>query len=214
MQFESFRDFLSGITLHDRGDGLEAAARQLKAISEKFNIPVEFNGVPVFASDVTQDMLDVRPGEALAVKFPLHLHHTPDESVDENNPRDGLLRMVKSLSPKVTTLVEQESNTNTPFFNRFVETLEYYLAMFESIDVTLPRNNKERINVEQHCLARDMVNIISCEGKETVSMKIVLSFPRYVGCQYLLLEVLAQHIQTRIFEERLDRYEEPDLGKS
>ncbi|KAI5333530.1 hypothetical protein L3X38_023661 [Prunus dulcis] len=180
MQFESFRDFLSGITLHDPGDGLKAAARRLKAISEKFNIRVEFNGVPVFASDVTQDMLDVRPGEALAVNFPLQLHHTPGESVDENNPRDGLLRMVKSLSAKVTILVEQESNTNTtPFCNRFVETLEYYLAMFESIDVTLPRNNKERINVEQHCLARDMVNIIACEGKESVSMKIVLSFSRF-----------------------------------
>jgi hypothetical protein len=92
-----------------------------------------------------------------------------DESVDVNNPRDELLRMVKSLSPKVVTLVEQESNTNTtPFYHRFVETLDYYLAMFESIDVTLPRNSKDRINVEQHCLARDIVNIIACEGKERV----------------------------------------------
>jgi hypothetical protein len=86
-----------------------------------------------------------------------------------NNPRDGLLRLVKSLSPKVVTLVEQESNTNTtPFFNRFIETLDYYLAIFESIDVTLSRDSKERINVEQHCLARDIVNVIACEGKERV----------------------------------------------
>ncbi|KAL0292458.1 UNVERIFIED_CONTAM: Scarecrow-like transcription factor PAT1 [Sesamum radiatum] len=40
--------------------------------------------------------------------------------------------------------------------------------MFESIDVTMPRDRKERINVEQHCLARDIVNIIACEGKERV----------------------------------------------
>ncbi|KAK9938336.1 hypothetical protein M0R45_015083 [Rubus argutus] len=139
-------------------------------------ITVEFHGVPVFALDVTRDMLDVRPGEALAVNFPLLLHHTPDESVDVNNPRDGLLRIVKSLSPKVTTLVEQESNTNTtPFLNRFIETLDFYLAMFESIDVTLPRNSKERINVEQHCLARDIVNVIACEGKERVERHV--SFP-------------------------------------
>ncbi|KAJ6776411.1 hypothetical protein OIU74_000567 [Salix koriyanagi] len=129
----------------------------------------EFHGVPVFAPDVTKETLDVRPGEALAVNFPLQLHHTPDESVDVNNPRDGLLRMIKSFNPKVVTLVEQESNTNTtPFVTRFVETLNYYLAMFESIDVTLPRDRKERISVEQHCLARDMVNVIACEGKERV----------------------------------------------
>ncbi|XVF77672.1 hypothetical protein PTKIN_Ptkin14bG0065900 [Pterospermum kingtungense] len=157
------------LSKYARGGGFEAVERRFAVLSEKFNIPVEFQGVPVFAPDITRDMLDVRPGEALAVNFPLHLHHTPDESVDVNNPRDGLLRMVKSLSPKVITLVEQESNTNTaPFLPRFMETLEYYLAIFESIDETLPRDRKERINVEQHCLAREIVNVIACEGKERV----------------------------------------------
>lgn len=157
------------VSKYARGDSLEAVGQRLAAIAKKFNIPVEFQPVPVFAPDITKEMLDVRAGEALAVNFPLQLHHTPDESVDVNNPRDELLRMVKSLSPKVTTLVEQESNTNTaPFLQRFKETLGYYLAMFESIDVTLPRDRKERINVEQHCLARDIVNIIACEGKERV----------------------------------------------
>uniref|UniRef100_A0A5K0W2I8 Uncharacterized protein n=2 Tax=Nymphaea colorata TaxID=210225 RepID=A0A5K0W2I8_9MAGN len=152
-----------------RGEGLEAVGRRLAAISEKFKIPVVFHPVPEFSSDIRPEMLNIQPGEALAVNFTFQLHHTPDESVDVNNPRDGLLRMVKSLSPKVTTLVEQESNTNTaPFFARFMETLDYYSAMFESIDVTMPRNNKDRIHVEQHCLARDIVNIIACEGKERV----------------------------------------------
>lgn len=157
------------VSKYARGDSLDAVGKRLAAISEKFNIPVKFHPVPVFAPDITREMLHVRPGEALAVNFPLQLHHTPDESVDVNNPRDGLLRMIKSLSPKVTTLVEQESNTNTtPFLARFIETLEYYSAMFESIDVTMPRDKKERINVEQHCLARDIVNVIACEGKERV----------------------------------------------
>ncbi|XP_062169758.1 chitin-inducible gibberellin-responsive protein 1-like [Alnus glutinosa] len=152
-----------------RGDGLEAVGRRLGAISEKFNIPVEFHGLPAFAPDVARDMLNVMPGEALAVNFPLQLHQIPDESVVVRNPRDGILRMVKSLSPKVVTLVEQESNTNTaPFLRRFEETLDYYLAMFESIDATLPRNNKDRVNLEQHCVARDIVNVIACEGKERV----------------------------------------------
>nr|CAD1819199.1 unnamed protein product [Ananas comosus var. bracteatus] len=148
-----------------RGDGLQLVGKMLSNMSKKFNIPLEFTGLPVYCPQVTREMLDIRPGEALAVNFTLHLHHTPDESVDVSNPRDGLLRMVKGLSPKVTTLVEQESNTNTtPFLTRFLETLDYYYAMFESIDVTLPRDSKERISVEQHCLAKDIVNIIACEG--------------------------------------------------
>lgn len=157
------------VSKYARGAGLAAVEMCLAAISEKFNIPVEFHAVPVYAPDITREMLDIRPGEALAVNFPLQLHHTPDESVDVSNPRDGLLRMVRSLNPKVVTLVEQESNTNTaPFLTRFRETLDYYSAMFESIDVTMARERKERINVEQQCLARDIVNVIACEGKERV----------------------------------------------
>ncbi|TKY45606.1 Scarecrow protein 5 [Spatholobus suberectus] len=34
--------------------------------------------------------------------------------------------------------------------------------------VTLARKHKGRINVEQHCLARDAVSIIACEGDERV----------------------------------------------
>ncbi|XP_010923996.1 chitin-inducible gibberellin-responsive protein 1-like [Elaeis guineensis] len=157
------------VSEYARGDGLQLVGKMLSDMSKKFNIPLEFHSLSVYGPQVTREMLDIRPGEALAVNFTLQLHHTPDESVDVNNPRDGLLRMVKGLSPKVTTLVEQESNTNTtPFLTRCMETLDYYSAMFESIDVTLPRDSKERINVEQHCLAKDIVNIIACEGEERV----------------------------------------------
>ncbi|CAA2965024.1 scarecrow 21 [Olea europaea subsp. europaea] len=74
--------------------------------------------LPQSGVEVTRDMLDVRPGAALAVILPLQLHHTPNESVDVSNLKDRLLRIVKSLSPKVVTLVEQESNTNIAFFLR------------------------------------------------------------------------------------------------
>ncbi|XP_031394824.1 scarecrow-like transcription factor PAT1 [Punica granatum] len=153
-----------------RGGGLEIVGKRLSRLAESFGVPFEFHAVTaVSGRDVEPKNLCLRPNEALAVNFAFVLHHMPDESVSTLNHRDRLLRMVKGLSPKVVTLVEQESNTNTaPFFPRFVETLNYYTAMFESIDVTLPREHKERINVEQHCLARDVVNIIACEGAERV----------------------------------------------
>ncbi|XP_068668349.1 scarecrow-like protein 21 [Aristolochia californica] len=152
-----------------RGGGLYIVGQRLARLADSCNVPFEFHAAAMSGCEVEMEHLRVRPGEALAVNFPFQLHHMPDESVSTENHRDRLLRLVKSLSPKVVTLVEQESNTNTaPFFPRFVETLSYYSAIFESIDVTLPRENKERISVEQHCLARDIVNIIACEGAERV----------------------------------------------
>ena len=152
-----------------RGGGLHIVGKRLSKLAEHFKVPFEFHAAAISGCDVQLHNLGVRSGEALAVNFAFMLHHMPDESVSTQNHRDRLLRLVKSLSPKVVTLVEQESNTNTAaFFPRFLETLDYYTAMFESIDVTLPREHKERINVEQHCLARDLVNIIACEGVERV----------------------------------------------
>ncbi|KAI4307908.1 hypothetical protein L6164_031035 [Bauhinia variegata] len=152
-----------------RGGGLDIVGKRLSLLAQSCNVPFEFHAVEVPAFEVQFEDLEIRPGEAVAVNFALSLHHVPDENVDDQNHRDRLLRMVKHLSPKVVTLVEQECNTsNVPFYPRFIETLNHYLPVFESIDAVLPREHKERINVEQHCLAREVVNLIACEGAERV----------------------------------------------
>ncbi|CAN6470669.1 unnamed protein product [Victoria cruziana] len=157
------------LSAYARGGGLQLVGQRLSNIAKSHNVPFEFHGAAMSGCEVEVDMLKVQPHEALAVNFPFQLHHMPDESVSTVNHRDRLLRLVKGLSPKVVTLVEQECNTNTaPFFPRFMEALSYYTAMFESIDVTMPRNDKKRVNVEQHCLAGEIVNIIACEGAERV----------------------------------------------
>jgi hypothetical protein len=160
---------ITGIDIPEN-EGLEEVARQFAAISVQCKIPIEFEGVRVHGQAVTLNMLNVRAGESLFVNFPMMLRCLPDESVDVNNPRDQLLRMVKSLSPKLVTLVEEQSGTNgfTDFLNRFDHTLGYYLALFESIHVRRPRNGRDRLDAEKHCLGRDIVNIIACEGKDRV----------------------------------------------
>nr|XP_043620534.1 scarecrow-like transcription factor PAT1 [Erigeron canadensis] len=150
-----------------RGGGLNIVGQRLAKLAESCKVPFEFYGVPVSVSDIEIQHLRVQPGEALAVNCALVLHHLPDETVHPQNHRDRLIRLIKSLSPKVVTLVEQESDVNTTnFFSRFQEAFSYYSAMFDSIDATLPRDHRERINVEQHCLAGEIVNVLACEGTE------------------------------------------------
>lgn len=152
-----------------RGGGLHIVGQRLSRLAKSFKVPFEFHAATIPSSDIQLENLGIRSGEVLAVNFAFVLHHMPDESVSTQNHRDRLLRLIKSVNPKVVTLVEQESNTNTAaFYPRFLEALDYYSAMFDSIDATLSREHEERINVEQHCLARDLVNIIACEGNERV----------------------------------------------
>ncbi|KAL5987965.1 DNA topoisomerase 2-associated protein pat1 [Asimina triloba] len=157
------------VSEYARGGGLQLVGKRLSSLAQSLNVPFEFRAAASSGCEVDVNHLLLQPGDAVAVNFAFQLHHMPDESVSTDNHRDRLLRLVKNLSPKLVTLVEQECNTNTAaFFPRFIETLNYYTAMFESLDIALPRDNKERISVEQHCLARDIVNVIACEGVERV----------------------------------------------
>ncbi|MFS7980041.1 putative transcription factor GRAS family [Helianthus anomalus] len=166
IRITAFDDSTSAQT---RGGGLNIVGQRLCRLARSFNLPFEFHPVSVSVSEAGLQHFRLRAGEALAVNFAFVLHGLADESVSTENHRDRILRLVKSMKPKVVTLVEQESNTNTAaFYPRFLEALDYYNAMFESMDVSLPRESKERINVEQHCLAKGVVNIIACEGDERV----------------------------------------------
>ncbi|MCO5554896.1 hypothetical protein L7F22_008434 [Adiantum nelumboides] len=149
--------------------GMQLVRQRLSKLAESLKVPFEFNTIPCKLSELKAHMIERREGEALAVNFTLQLHHLPDESVSVENPRDRTLRVARELNPKVLTVVEQEANTNTtPFFTRFIEVLNYYTSIFESIDVVLPRESKDRVTVEEQCLARDIVNVIACEGTERV----------------------------------------------
>ncbi|PQQ12565.1 scarecrow-like protein 1 [Prunus yedoensis var. nudiflora] len=106
--------------------GLNIIGQRLENLAEALKVPFEFQAVASRTSIVNTSMLDCRPGEALLVNFAFQLHHMPDESVSTVNQRDQLLRMVKSLRPKLVTVVEQD------------------------------------------CLARDIVNIVACEGEERI----------------------------------------------
>ncbi|GAA0143705.1 hypothetical protein LIER_04321 [Lithospermum erythrorhizon] len=194
-----------------RGGGLDIVGQRLAKLAESFKVSFEFHAAAMCGSEVQLEDLGIQSGEALAVNFAFILHHMPDESVSTENHRDRILRLVRSLNPNVVTLVEQESNTNTaPFFPRFLETFDYYEAMFESIDVTLPREHKDRINVEQHCLARDVVNIIACEGAERVERQELLgkwkSRFRMAGFKPCPLSSLVNATIKSLLENYSDRY--------
>ncbi|KAJ0237459.1 Scarecrow-like protein 1 [Hirschfeldia incana] len=149
--------------------GLRIIGLRLEQLAKDHGVSFKFKAVASKTCIVSPSTLGCKPGEALIVNFAFQLHHMPDESVTTVNQRDELLHMVKSLNPKLVTVVEQDVNTNTSsFFPRFMEAYEYYSAVFDSLDVTLPRESQERMNVERQCLARDIVNIVACEGEERI----------------------------------------------
>ncbi|KAK1432948.1 hypothetical protein QVD17_09851 [Tagetes erecta] len=155
--------------------------------AKSLNMSFKYNPINVTLLDLTQDMLDIRPGEALAFVSILNLHmlladdedadtrfkvnENKDPIIKENKKTLEFLTMLRSMSPKVVLLVEQESDHNlTSLVERFVEGLHYYSAVFDSIDTifTIGKiSGEDRVRLED-MVGKEILNIVACEGLERV----------------------------------------------
>ncbi|WVZ01945.1 hypothetical protein V8G54_022751 [Vigna mungo] len=80
-----------------------------------------------------------------------------------------ILLSVKKLSPTAFTVVEQDTNHNGPFFlGRFLESLHYYSAIFDSLEACMPRNSQQRMKIERLHFAEEILNIVAYEGPERI----------------------------------------------
>ena len=165
--------------VEDVGNGggderLMAVGEKLRQLGGKVGISVQFNNLSLKISDLCRESLGCDSEEVLVVNFAYTLFRMADESVSTENPRDQLLRRVKGLGPRVTTLVEQEMNCNTTqFVSRVNECCNYYGALFDSLDSSMARDNNnnnsnsERVKLEEG-LSRKMGNSVACEGRDRV----------------------------------------------
>lgn len=144
--------------LQDTGD-------RLAGFAEALNLPFEFHAVVDKLEDVRLWMLHVKEKETVAVNCMLQLHKT---LYDNGAALRGILGLIQSTKPAVVVVVEQEANHNDPIFEgRFLQALQYYSAIFDSIDASLPSDSPARLKMEQY-FAREIRNIIACEGPERI----------------------------------------------
>ncbi|KAK9271979.1 hypothetical protein L1049_002348 [Liquidambar formosana] len=160
---------------------LEKLGPRLVKEADGLDMPFQFTPLNVSLRELNIDMLKVRTGEALAFTSVLNLHVllAEDDRVDahfgvnkSNNIKDckqmgQFLTMVRSMSPKVLLLVEQEADHNmNRLVDRFVEGLHYYSAIFDSMDATFENVScEERLALEE-MFGREIENIVACEGLE------------------------------------------------
>ncbi|XP_021806901.1 scarecrow-like protein 18 [Prunus avium] len=110
---------------------------------------------------ISPSTLGLLPNEALAVNCVLYLHTLV---TDDSRELSLFLRKIKSLNPKVLTIANKEAYHNHPlFFNRFVEALEHYGAVFDSLEATLPPNSRERQAVEDVWMGREIRDVVGAE---------------------------------------------------
>ncbi|CAM0881889.1 unnamed protein product [Alopecurus aequalis] len=118
-------------------DELRDVGLRLADLARSVRVRFSFRGVAANTLDEVQPwMLQIAPGEAVAVNSVLQLHRLLADPADQA-PIDAVLDCVASLQPKIFTVIEQEADHNKPgFLDRFTEALFYYSAVFDSLDAS------------------------------------------------------------------------------
>ncbi|XP_045826246.1 DELLA protein 1-like [Trifolium pratense] len=157
----------------DNTDALQQVGWKLAQLAQTIGVQFEFRGfVCNSLADLDPNMLEIRPGEAVAVNsvFELHTMLARPGSVDK------VLNTIKKINPKIVTIVEQEANHNGPVFvDRFTEALHYYSSLFDSLEGSCSNSNStgsgsvnQDLLMSELYLGRQICNVVAYEGVDRV----------------------------------------------
>ncbi|XP_065858840.1 GRAS family protein RAD1-like [Euphorbia lathyris] len=147
---------------------IESSMKNLVEYAKSLGVSLHFNMVsePVTPSLLTKETLGLKEGEEVFFNSVMRLHNFVNES---RGSLKAILQSIKKLNPTLLTVIEQDANHNGPFFlGRFLESLHYYSAIFDSLEASLPRESHERVKIEKHHFAEEIRNIVGNEGSSRI----------------------------------------------
>ncbi|KAJ6376160.1 hypothetical protein OIU77_001014 [Salix suchowensis] len=148
--------------LHRTGERLSKFAQSL-GLRFHFHPLLLLNNDPTSLALYLPSAITLLPDEALAVNCVLYLHRFLK---DDSRELLLFLHKIKALNPRVVTVAEREANHSNPLFlQRFLEALDHYTALFDSLEATLPPTSRERLAVEQVWFGREIMDIVAAEGE-------------------------------------------------
>jgi hypothetical protein len=150
---------------------IEEIGRRLSKCAQQFGIPFKFQGIAAKWEMVSVDDLHIDPDEALVINGLFDFGNLMDEGVDiySPSPRDMVLNNIRKMRPDVFIFCNINGSHGTPFFvTRFREVLFFFSALFDMLDVTVPRDNDRRLLIERDLFGRFAMNVIACEGSDRV----------------------------------------------
>ncbi|XP_072972479.1 DELLA protein RHT-1-like [Typha angustifolia] len=148
----------------DNSDSLQEVGFKLARLAESIHVDFHYRGlVAASLADLEPHMFEPADDaggepEVVAVNAVFELHRL----LARPGAIEKVLETIRSIRPKIVTVVEQEANHNSgSFLDRFTEALHYYSTMFDSVEGTGP----DLVMAESY-LGREICNVVGCEGAD------------------------------------------------
>ncbi|CAA2958977.1 Hypothetical predicted protein [Olea europaea subsp. europaea] len=148
---------------------IEETGRRLAYYAEIFNVPFEYNAIAQRWETIKIEDLKIEDGEFLIVNCLYRTQNLFDETVVAQSSRAIVFNMFRKINPDIFIHGIVNGAYSAPFFvTRFREVLFHFSALFDMLEVNVPREKPERLLIERDIFGREALNVIACEGWERV----------------------------------------------
>ncbi|CAN6363661.1 unnamed protein product [Urochloa humidicola] len=150
---------------------IEELECRFRKCADEFGLPsLKFNKIMKKWEEVSIKDLNTEADEVLVVNDLFNFSTLMDESgyFEYPSPRDTVLSNIQKMRPDVFIQSIFNYSCGSSFLSRFREALFYYMALFDTLDATMPRESPSRLVLEQIVLGRSALNVIACEGLDRV----------------------------------------------
>ncbi|KAH6808619.1 hypothetical protein C2S51_026402 [Perilla frutescens var. frutescens] len=140
---------------------MDETGRQLTAFAQSLNLEFTFKIVLVENFlDLNHTLFDVVADESVAIYAPYVLATI----VGRVDKLDHLMMVMKNMNPCVMIVTELEVNCNSPtFIGRFVESLFFFGAFFDSLGDCFKNDETSRLKAESTWFGSSISNILAAE---------------------------------------------------
>ncbi|KAJ0976905.1 hypothetical protein J5N97_012379 [Dioscorea zingiberensis] len=128
------------------------------------NLVFEFDGV---LRGCRPSELKIKKNETLVVNLMFYL-----QTLRSNIEISDMLECISFLNPSAVVVVEKDGDGGSggqrsrSFLSRFIESLHYFAAMFDSLDDCLPAESARRLSIERDHLGMEIKRVVTTEKAE------------------------------------------------
>ncbi|MED6134344.1 hypothetical protein PIB30_036197 [Stylosanthes scabra] len=165
---------------------LDEARRRLVSFAESLNLPFSFMIVIVEdIKEISEELFEIEDDEVVAVYAPNYLKNLMG-SLDS---LDHLMRVIRKIKPAIMVVVEVEASLNsTSFVNRFIESLFFYSALFDSTETCLSQNDESRMRLES-VLSEGIRDLIVFDDTERTVRNVKIEVWRRFFARFKMVEI-------------------------
>ncbi|KAL3623557.1 hypothetical protein CASFOL_032373 [Castilleja foliolosa] len=152
---------------------IEDTGRHLARYAETFNVPFEYNAIAQKWETIIIEDLKIEKGEFVVVNCMYRADNLQNkiefETGSEECQRDMVLSLIRKINPDIFVHGIVNGTYSVPYFvTRFREALFRFWAVYDMLEMSIPRESPERMLIEKGVFGKEALNVIACEGWERV----------------------------------------------